>query len=206
MGGRPWSRGCGGARGAGAVAAVAAGLTSECRAGVGTELRIRVEATAGSRWARSRSSFPPLPIWAGKERKLLTSPGLFGSWFGGGERRAAGPSQAPLGGLQGGWKEGRRPAGLGLPGAERGEGGVRSAAALSLFLFAFPVCSQITSFSWSRSPRHRSGSPSPSPHLFPAAGPREVYLLGELVGPSLPDLIVWDSRRAPAFQVWLKGI
>lgn len=90
-GGRPWSRGCGGVRGPGAVAAVASVLTSESRAGMGTELRIRVENEEGSYWARSPSHFPPLPIWAGKERKPLTSPGLLSPWFGGGEERAAGP-------------------------------------------------------------------------------------------------------------------
>ena len=43
-------------------------------------------------------------------------------------------------------KEGRSPACLGLPRAERGEGGVRSMAALSLSLFAFPGCTRISPF------------------------------------------------------------
>lgn len=104
MGGRPWSRGCGGARGPGAVAVVVSVLTSESRAWMGTELRIRMENEEGSYWARSPSHFPPLPIWAGKERKLLTSPGLLSSWFGGGEKRAADLSRR----LSVGLEEGRR--------------------------------------------------------------------------------------------------
>lgn len=72
MGGWPWSRGCGGARGPGAVAVVAAGLTSESRAGVGTELRIRVGDKAGSYWARSRSTPSHL---GGEGTEALNLPG-----------------------------------------------------------------------------------------------------------------------------------
>lgn len=69
-GGWPWCRGCSCARGPGAVPAVAAELTSESRAGVGTELWARVGDEGGLYWVLSPSHFPPLPIWAGKERKL----------------------------------------------------------------------------------------------------------------------------------------
>lgn len=48
MGGWPWTGGCGGARGPGAVAAVTAGLASESRAAVGTGLRAPVEDEGGS--------------------------------------------------------------------------------------------------------------------------------------------------------------
>lgn len=162
------------------MAAVAVGLTSESRAGVGTELLVRVKAEGGSYWARSQSHFPPLPIWAGKERKLLTSPGLLGCWFGGGEKRAAGPFLAPLGGLGKGLREGRRPASLGLLWAERGEGGVRSMAALSLFLFAFSVCAQIRPFLGVR-----PYSPGRALALSSFSTP-QVYLLGSLSGDLFP--------------------
>lgn len=109
-------RGCGGARGSGAVAA---GRTSESWAGMGTELRVLEEDEKCSHWAHSHSHFPPFSIWAGKEGKPLTSPGLHCSWFGGGEKRAAGPFPALLGGFRKGWKEGRRP-GLAL---DRARGG-----------------------------------------------------------------------------------
>lgn len=69
----------------------------------------RVESEGGSDRARSLPRCPPLPIWAGKERKLPVSRGLVCPWFGGGETRAAGPLPAPSGGLGKKAEVGRRP-------------------------------------------------------------------------------------------------
>lgn len=89
--------------------------------------------------ARSPPRCPPLPIRAGKERKLPASRGLLCPRLGGGERRAAGPLPARSGGSEEG--EGGAAAGeTGPSRAERGEGGIGSMAAPSLFVFASPVC------------------------------------------------------------------
>ena len=121
----------------------------------------------------------PFPFGRGRNGSL-TFPCRFGSWVGGGERRAAGPSLAPLGGLGKGKTERRRLARLGLFGVEREEGGVRSMAALSLFLFCFLRVHSGSSIPLSQS-RHRRG-----PSLFAVAGHRELYLRGNLLGDLCP--------------------
>lgn len=65
-------------------------------------------------------------------------------------------------------------------------------AALSVFFLLSPCALRYVLFLESV-PSQRSDSHSHSP-LFPAAGPRRSLPSGQLVGRSLPDLIVWDCR------------
>lgn len=96
-----------------------------------------MEDDGGSYGARLLSHCPPLPIWAGKERKLPTSSGLLCLWFGGGEKRTAGPFPALFGGLGKEWKEGRRRRDWAISGlsTRRVELGHGSSVA---FYFSFP--------------------------------------------------------------------
>lgn len=166
---------------------------------MGTELWARGGGDeGGSYWARSQPHFPPLPIWAGKERKIFTSPGLFSSWFGGGERRVAGPFLAPLGGLRKGWKEGRWPARLGLLGAKRGEGGVRKHGSLVAFPFCFPWVHSDSSFSWSEPLVVGEG-----PRSFQLQVP-EKFTSWSTCWVILPGLVVWGCP-ASASQSHFKG-
>lgn len=187
VGGWPWSGGCGGARGPGAAAAVAAGLTSESRAGEGTEVRVRVEDEGGSSRARSQPRCPPLPIWAGKERKLPTCRGLLCPWFGGGEKRVAGPLPAPFGGLgeRRRWGGGRGDGAFSGLSAGRVASGARQ---LCRFLLWRSPCARRLVLFLEAAPSPREGPP-----LSPAAGGLPS---GQLTARSRPDPVVRGCRAS----------
>lgn len=186
MGGRPWSRGCGGARGPGAVAE---GLTSESRAGVGTELRIRVEDKEGLYWARSQSHFPFGRGRNGSSQppRASSAPGL-----GEGRRGRRNLSRRRLVGSEEGERRGGGQRVWAFPGLSAGRVEL-GAWQPCRFSFLLSPCALRYVLFLESVPSQRSDSHSHSPP-FPAAGPRRSLPSGQLVGRSLPDLIVWDCR------------
>lgn len=172
VGGLPWSGGCGAARGPGAVAAVAAGLTSESRAGVGSESWVRVEDEGGWYWARSLPHCPPLPIWAGKERKLSASRASSAPGLGEGRRgRWNLLGRFSVGSAKGGKRGGgQRDWAFSGPSAERVELGAWQPCRFS----CLPAPCALRCVPFLEAVRSLRRGPS----LYPAAGAREVYLMG----------------------------